>query len=88
MITTIDRAGRVVIPKRLREALNLDPGAEIDIEPAPDGLLLRAAGQGSRLAEKRGFLVHRGGGGEIALEVADFINRQREGRAAGSVRVP
>jgi AbrB family looped-hinge helix DNA binding protein len=88
MVTTIDQAGRVVIPKRLREALNLGPGVEIDIEPAPDGLLLRAAGAGSRLAEKKGFLVHQGGGQEIALDVADFINRQREGRATGSVRIP
>ena len=78
MVTTIDQAGRVVIPKRLREALNLGPGVEIDIEPAPDGLLLRAAGAGPRLTEKKGFLVHQGAGGEIALDVAGFINRQRE----------
>ena len=88
MVTTIDQAGRVVIPKRLREALNLGPGVEIDIEPAPDGLFLRAAGEGSRLTEKKGFLVHQGAGTELALDVADFINRQREGRATGSVRVP
>lgn len=88
MVTTIDQAGRVVIPKRLREALNLGPGVEIDIEPAPDGLLLRAAGGGSRLTEKKGFLVHQGAGTELALDLADFINRQREGRATGTVRVP
>ena len=88
MLTTIDQAGRVVIPKRLRDAFNLGPGVEIDIEPAPDGLLLRAAGEGSRLTEKKGFLVHQGAGTELALDVADFINRQREGRATGTVRVP
>ena len=87
MVTTIDQAGRVVIPKRLRESLNLGPGAEIDIEPASDGLLLRAAGQGGRVAEKKGFLVYQAGGGEKGLDVADFINRQREGRSAGLVRV-
>ncbi|QZY50814.1 AbrB/MazE/SpoVT family DNA-binding domain-containing protein [Leucobacter tenebrionis] len=31
MITTIDKAGRVVIPKQLREAMGLQPGAKLDI---------------------------------------------------------
>jgi AbrB family looped-hinge helix DNA binding protein len=88
MVTTIDGAGRVVIPKRLREALNLGAGAEIDVEPTSDGLLLRAVGQGPRLAEKKGFLVHQGGGAEVQIDVAGFINRQRGGRATGVVRLP
>jgi AbrB family looped-hinge helix DNA binding protein len=87
MITTIDRAGRVIIPKRLRDALNLGAGAEIDIEAGPDGLRLRAAGAAPRLVTKKGFLVHQGGG-QTDLDIADFIRRQREGRASGAVRVP
>jgi AbrB family looped-hinge helix DNA binding protein len=44
MKTTIDRAGRLVVPKRIREAAGISPGAEltirvtdgrIEIEPAP-----------------------------------------------------
>jgi AbrB family looped-hinge helix DNA binding protein len=31
MKTTIDRAGRVVVPKPMREQLGLTPGQEIDI---------------------------------------------------------
>jgi len=31
MITTIDAAGRVVIPKPVREAMGLTPGAKIDV---------------------------------------------------------
>ncbi len=85
MTTTIDRAGRVVIPKRLRDALNLGPGAEIDIEPDAGGLRLRVAGQTPRLVAKRGFLVHQGAG-KADLDVADFINRQREARAIATGR--
>jgi AbrB family looped-hinge helix DNA binding protein len=85
MLTTIDGAGRVVIPKPFREALNLWAGVEIDIEPDAEGLRLRVAGQAPRLIEKKGFLVHQGTG-KTDLDVADFINRQRVGRAAGAVR--
>jgi AbrB family looped-hinge helix DNA binding protein len=44
MKTTIDRAGRLVVPKRIREEAGLSPGSEltirvadgrIEIEPAP-----------------------------------------------------
>lgn len=86
MTITIDPAGRLVIPKRLREACNFVPGAEIEIEPAADGLLLRSAGHGPRLSEKKGFLVHQSGGEQLDLDVAGFINRQREGRSVALVR--
>lgn len=38
MRITIDAAGRIVVPKRLREQLSLDAGQELDIE-ARDGRL-------------------------------------------------
>lgn len=31
MRTTIDKAGRIVVPKRLRDALNMNPGTELEI---------------------------------------------------------
>lgn len=31
MRTTIDKAGRIVVPKLLREALNMNPGIELEI---------------------------------------------------------
>lgn len=55
MITTIDSAGRIVVPKALREALDLKPGQpleiragdgrlEIDIAPTPVDLKKRGKG--------------------------------------------
>ena len=37
-VTTIDGAGRIVVPKALRDALGLTPGTELEIMAA-DGLL-------------------------------------------------
>jgi len=43
MVVTIDRAGRLVVPKALRERYNLTPGCKLEIEAAPDGITLRRA---------------------------------------------
>jgi AbrB family looped-hinge helix DNA binding protein len=42
MNITIDRAGRIVVPKALRDRFGLHPGAELEIEAQADGLRLRA----------------------------------------------
>jgi AbrB family looped-hinge helix DNA binding protein len=39
-MVSIDRAGRIVVPKDLREVLGLNPGAELSIEIVGDGLRL------------------------------------------------
>ena len=40
MRTRIDRSGRLVIPKPLRERYRFEPGVEIEIVTIPDGLTL------------------------------------------------
>ena len=54
MTTTIDRAGRLVIPKAIREAARLEPGTEVEfrlvdgrveIEPAPLEVQLERRGE-------------------------------------------
>ena len=85
MTITIDSAGRVVIPKPLREALNLGSGSEIEIASEGDSLRLRlAGGQPARVSRKRGFLVHVGPG-TSDLKIGQFIKLQREGRAKRGV---
>lgn len=38
MRTTIDKAGRIVVPKRLRDALGMTPGTELEILAVDDRL--------------------------------------------------
>lgn len=55
MKTTIDRAGRLVIPKVLRDRLGLVPG---EVEVTPDGAALRVTPlAGDQLDDEGGMLV-------------------------------
>jgi AbrB family looped-hinge helix DNA binding protein len=88
MAITIDRAGRIVVPKALRERFGLFPGTELEIEPAADGLRLRARDAAPAFVEKEGVLVHHAAGPALDIDVAEFINRGREGRALSSQPQP
>jgi AbrB family looped-hinge helix DNA binding protein len=60
METTIDAVGRIVVPKPLRDALGLTPGATVDISRYGAGLQLVPAGRTARLVEESGALVATG----------------------------
>jgi AbrB family looped-hinge helix DNA binding protein len=58
--TTIDSAGRIVVPKPLRDALGLTPGSKVDISCYGAGLQLLPGGRTARLVEESGVLVATG----------------------------
>jgi len=60
MLVTIDAAGRVVLPKTLRDALGLEAGATVDISYYGSGLHLVPHGRTARLVEEDGLLVATG----------------------------
>ena len=60
MKTTIDSAGRIVVPKPLRDAVGLTPGSTVDIAVYGAGLQLTPAGRTARLVEENGVLVATG----------------------------
>ena len=58
MLVGIDRAGRVVIPKEVRDRLALDPDAQLELDTEGDSIRLtpvRGAGRG--VVEVDGLLV-------------------------------
>jgi AbrB family looped-hinge helix DNA binding protein len=59
MRATIDAAGRVVVPKPLRDSLGLHAGSVVDISRYGAGLQLVPEGRTARLVEKDGVLVAR-----------------------------
>jgi len=60
METTLDKFGRVVIPKRVRDDLGLKPGAVLQIEQADQRILMEPVHEGPHVVVKNGVLVFSG----------------------------
>ena len=54
---TIDKAGRVVLPKPVRDALQIGAGDTLELESSEDLILLRPARGKARIFKKNGMLV-------------------------------
>lgn len=62
MITlTIDRAGRLVLPKPVRDELQLAAGDSLELESSEDQIILRPVRGGATLRKKQGVWVMRTG---------------------------
>ena len=76
----IDAAGRIVVPKALRDALGLTPETILDVSLAGAGLTLTPQGRTARLSEEGGRLVavsDRVVTDEDVLSLVDAGRRQR-----------
>ena len=56
---TIDKAGRIVLPKPLRDKLQIAPGDQLRIESDDDRIVLRPSRGTAQLRKKRGVWVYR-----------------------------
>ena len=71
METTLDKFGRIVIPKEIRDYFNLRPGSQIRIEESEQTIILKPVVGEPNLHYKDGLLVFSGvpmGGLEKTLE--------------------
>jgi AbrB family looped-hinge helix DNA binding protein len=57
MRSTLDRRGRVVLPKGIRDQLGLAPGAEVEITARDGTAVISPLGATMRLVKRRGVLV-------------------------------
>lgn len=60
MEVRIDKAGRIVVPKPLRERLGFKPDSELEAIERPDGVLLKRMEQRPSMTKVDGLWVHRG----------------------------
>jgi AbrB family looped-hinge helix DNA binding protein len=58
----LDKSGRVVLPKPLRQSMGLRAGTLFEATEAVEGILLRPITQRPSLVQRNGFLVHTGRG--------------------------
>ena len=83
MQTTVDKFGRIVIPKILRDGLGLDPGAVVNIEERDDGIVLKPVREEPDLVMKEGVLVFMGEAVGDLSNVVSKIRGKRLQRASG-----
>jgi AbrB family looped-hinge helix DNA binding protein len=77
---TLDKAGRVVIPKPLREELHLEPGDSMEIESAGEQITMRPVrGTGPR-TKKHGVWVFQTGQPLPASATDEMLRKIREDR--------
>ena len=87
MKTTIDGAGRIVVPKSVRDQLHLTPGSELEIDVLDDSVVIRHRDASEPLVEKQGILIHHGPK-QSDIEVVAFLRTQRNARANEQVHRP
>jgi AbrB family looped-hinge helix DNA binding protein len=79
MEVTLDKFGRVVIPKAVREHFGLGPGAVLEIDKGEeDGIVLRPRRPAPDLVEEEGVLVFTG---EATADLEGAVERHRQDRS-------
>jgi AbrB family looped-hinge helix DNA binding protein len=76
----IDRAGRVVIPKPLREELHLEAGDALEMETAGEQITLRPVRGTGPLSKEHGVWVFHSGQPLSASATGETLQRIREER--------
>jgi AbrB family looped-hinge helix DNA binding protein len=60
MTLKMDKAGRVILPKPLRDRLGLHEGSDLLVEETPEGVILKPVEGRSSMVKKHGLWVHTG----------------------------
>lgn len=74
---SIDTAGRVVLPKPLRDRFRLRPGSRLEVEVHEDHLRLIPLSRGPALVQTDGWWVHQG---VPDADLTEAVGRHRRDR--------
>lgn len=85
---TIDKAGRLVLPKTLRDELHLAPGDTLDLIAEGEQVTLRPRRAMPPLQKERGVWVFRTGEPLTAAETRETLRTGREQRARRNAGEP
>lgn len=82
MRATLDKAGRIVLPKPLRDELHLEAGDAVEIESSGEDITLRPVRGQAQLRKKHGIWVYRAGEALSAATVENTIRQIHHERDA------
>jgi AbrB family looped-hinge helix DNA binding protein len=88
-IVTLDKAGRIILPKPLRDELRLSPGDTLDLALEGEQVMLRPRRSFSPLRKKQGVWVFSTGTAMASDETAETLRKIREQRGrqnAGEIK--
>ena len=81
---TLDKAGRLVLPKPVRDRLKLDPGDALQLEADDDRIVLRPVRPKAMLRKELGVWVFQGENVEDSIpDLVDAIRRKRTDEILG-----
>ncbi len=83
MEVTVDKFGRIVVPKDLRDSLGIAPGMRLKIEQIGGEILLRLPAEASNLRDEGGILVYCGRLTGDAEETIQQVREQRRRQITG-----
>jgi AbrB family looped-hinge helix DNA binding protein len=77
---TIDKAGRIVLPKPVRDKLQILPGDQLKMETDDDRIVLRPARGSAQLRKKHGIWVYHSDEPLTAAAVRETLEQVRRER--------
>jgi AbrB family looped-hinge helix DNA binding protein len=83
---TVDKVGRIVLPKPVRDKLQLAAGDELELESLDDRITLRPLRGTAQLRKKRGVWVFHSGeplSAATVEETIEQVRRERDDRNLG-----
>ncbi len=90
MVTTltVDKAGRVVLPKPVRDELQLSPGDSLELQSSEQEIILRPARSKGRMYRKDGIWVFDSGPmpADLVEKTIRRTRQERDRRNLGKLR--
>lgn len=77
MVTTLDKFGRVIIPKKLREQMGITPGTILNIDQDGSRIFIEPVQAEAPLIEEEGVLIYTG---KLQGNIEQFLQEDRKRR--------
>jgi AbrB family looped-hinge helix DNA binding protein len=77
----IDKAGRIVLPKAVRDELQLSPGDSLEVDSSEERVILRPVRGNARIYKKQGvWVIHAGAplSEDVVEKTTQQVRRERE----------